>query len=55
MKVKLPGGVKGDLIIPALKGEKKLYLNGNPTQNKSEKGYFHLKNFYSGSNLLEVK
>ena len=55
MKVKLPGGVKGDLIIPALKGEKKLYINGNPTQNKSEKGYFHLKHFSSGKNLLEVK
>jgi hypothetical protein len=55
MKVKLPGGVKGDLKIPALKGDKKLYINGKPNQNKSEKGYFHLKNFYSGSNLLEVK
>ena len=55
LKVKLPGGVKGDLLIPALKGEKKLYINGKPTQNKAEKGYFHLTNFSSGDNLLEVR
>ena len=55
MKIKLPGGVKGDLIIPALKGGEKLYINGKPTQNKPEKGYFHLKHFSSGNNLLEVK
>ena len=55
MKVKLPGGVKGDLMIPALKGDKKLFINGKTTQNKSEKGYFHLKNFPAGKTLLDVK
>ncbi|MGB2312888.1 MAG: alpha-L-rhamnosidase C-terminal domain-containing protein [Flavobacteriaceae bacterium] len=55
MKVNLPGGVRGDLLIPALKGDKKLFINGKPTQNKSEKGYFHLKNFPAGKTSFEVK
>ena len=55
MSVNLPGGVTGDLMIPALKGEKKLYINGKLTQKQAEKGYFHLKDFASGKTSLEVK
>ena len=55
MKVNLPGGVTGDLMIPALKGEKKLYINGQPTQKQAEKGYFHLKDFPAGKTSFEVK
>ena len=55
MKVNLPGGVKGDLMIPALKGEKKLYINGQPRQKQAEKGYFHLKDFPAGKTSFEVK
>ena len=55
MKVNLPGGVTGDLMIPALKGEKKLYINGQPMQKQAEKGYFHLKDFPAGKTSFEVK
>ena len=55
MKVNLPGGVTGDLMIPALKGEKKLYINGQPTKKQAEKGYFHLKYFPAGKTSFEVK
>lgn len=55
MMVNLPGGVTGDLMIPALKGEKKLYINGQPRQKQAEKGYFHLKDFPAGKTSFEVK
>ena len=55
MNVNLPGGVTGDLMIPALKGDKKLYINGQTTQKKAEKGYFHLKDFPAGKTSFAVK
>ena len=55
MKVHLPGGVKGDLMIPAVKGKKKLYINGQLVQNLAKKGYFHLKDFPAGKTSFEVK
>ena len=55
MKVHLPGGVKGDLMIPAEKGKKKLYINGQLVQNLAKKGYFHLKDFPAGKTFFEVK
>lgn len=55
LKVNLPGGVSGDILIPALKGNNKLFINGIPTQNKPERGYYHLKSFPSGNTLFEVK
>jgi len=55
MKVNLPGGVTGDLMIPALKGQKKLYINDQPTKKVAEKGYFHLKDFPAGKTSFEVK
>ena len=55
LKVNLPGGVSGDILIPALKGNNKLFINGIPKQNKPERGYYHLKNFPSGETLFEVK
>ena len=41
-------------MIPALKGEKKLYINGQLAQNLAEKGYFHLKDFPAGKTFLRL-
>ena len=40
---------------PAMKGKKKLYINGQPIQNLAKKGYFHLKDFPAGKTSFEVK
>ena len=55
LKLRIPGGVKADIKIPALKGRKKLYINGVISDNKPYKENYHLKNFPSGISLLEVK
>ena len=55
LNVSLPGGVTGDLMIPALKGNKRLYIDGQPSPLNDEKGYFHLKDFPAGKTSLEVK
>lgn len=55
LRIKIPGGVKGDILIPATKGSKKLYINGKITEAHIEKDHFHLSDFPSGSHFLEVK
>jgi alpha-L-rhamnosidase len=55
LEVELPGGVKGDLLIPATKGNKKLYINGALSEQSEKRGSFHLKNFPAGRHILEVK
>ena len=55
LKLRIPGGVKADIKIPALKGRKKLYINGVISDNKPYKENYHLKNLPSGISLLEVK
>jgi HSP20 family molecular chaperone IbpA len=55
LEVEIPGGVKGDLLIPATKGNKKLYINGALSEQSEKRGSFHLKNFPAGRHILEVK
>ncbi len=55
LKIKIPGGVKADILIPATKGSKKLLLNGKPYITDIEKNHFHLKNFPAGQHLLKVE
>lgn len=55
LNIQIPGGVKGDILIPAIRGQKKLYVNGKPSQVVAEKDAFHLENFPAGTHLIEVK
>lgn len=55
LKVEIPGGVVADIKIPASKGSKSLFVNGNILNANIDNGNFHLQNFPSGNHLLEVK
>ena len=55
LNIKIPGGVKADIKIPASKGSKNLFINGVVSNYIPNKEYYHLKNFPSGISLLEVK
>jgi len=55
LTVEIPGGVVADIKIPASKGSKSLYVNGNILNANIDNGSFHLQNFPSGNHLLEVK
>lgn len=55
LKLEIPGGVVADIKIPASKGSKSLFVNGNILNANIDNGNFHLQNFPSGNHLLEVK
>ncbi|NDB04002.1 MAG: hypothetical protein EBY38_10130 [Flavobacteriaceae bacterium] len=55
LTVEIPGGVVADIKIPASKGSKSLYVNGNILNANIDNGSFHLQNFPSGNHSLEVK
>lgn len=55
LEVNIAGGVKADIIIPAEKGTKQLFINGSPSDYNPKNGVFHLADFPSGISVLEVK
>jgi len=55
MQISIPGGVIASVMIPAKKGNQKLYINGKISSSEVQNGNFLLDNVLAGKTLLEVK
>ena len=55
LEVEIPGGVEGYLILPANKGSKQIYHNGNVLDLKTRNNKYHLDQVYGGKHLIEIK
>lgn len=55
LKLKLPGGVKADVMVPANKGAKQLFVNGKAIKKTPLNGVYHLEDFSSKNAVIEVR
>jgi hypothetical protein len=55
LDVRIPGGVKADLILPANKGAKRIYHNGSILDLKISNNKYHLSDVSAGKHIIEIR